>query len=132
VLASRLDVLASATCPEEQESPQIPVNLALCDELEPIVRQPRALPLHQYQAKLNQYLHNFCHRNIAKGWRVDKRVRDTGPYVAAYQTGTWTANYYGTHAPVLIWYSPEMFAWLKANRGSTARHRAAAVPDGAS
>jgi hypothetical protein len=116
VLASTLDVHASATCPEEQESPQIPTNLALCDELEPIVRKPRALPLDQYQAKLGQYLQNFCHRDVRKGWRVDKRIRDTGPFVAAYQSRIWSANYYGTHAPVLVWYSPEMFDWLKANR----------------
>jgi hypothetical protein len=132
VLASALDVQASAICPEEQETPQVPTNLALCEELEPIVRQPHALPLHQYQAKLNQYLQNFCHRNVARGWRVDKRVRDTGPYVAAYQSGTWSANYYGTHAPVLIWYSPEMFAWLKANRPEHgAPAEPASAPDGA-
>jgi len=132
VLASSLQVQASVTCPEEQKTAQVPTDLALCEELEPVVRRPRALPLHLYQAKLNQYLRNFCHRNVAKGWRVDKRVRDTGPYVAAYQAGTWKASYYGTHAPVLIWYSPEMFAWLKANRPE---HGAPAepppVPDGA-
>ena len=58
----------------------------------------------------------ICHRDLSRGWKVDKRVRDTGPYVAAYLRGSWSANYYGTHAPVLVWYSPDMFAWLKANR----------------
>lgn len=123
---------ASIACPEEQQSPQLPKNLALCEELEPIVRKPRGLALNEYQAKVGQYLQNFCHRNIAKGWRVDKRVRDTGPYVATYQNGKWAANYYGTHAPVLVWYSAEMFDWLKANRPE---HGAPAepppVPDGA-
>ena len=116
VLASRTEAWASVACPEEQQSPQVSTNLALCDELEPIVRKPRALALNDYQAKLGQYLQNFCHRDTRKGWRVDKRVRDTGPYVATYQNGKWTANYFGTHAPVLVWYSPEMFNWLKANR----------------
>ncbi len=119
VLCSTPGVNASSSCPEEQRTPQLPVDLRLCEELEPIIRRPRALPLNEYQAKLGTYLQNFCHRDLSKGWKVDKRVRDTGPYVAAYLRGSWSANYYGTHAPVLVWYSPDMFAWLKANRGET-------------
>ena len=111
---ARLD--ASTACPEEQRTPQIPTDLKLCAELEPIIRRPRALPLNEYQAKLGTYLQNFCHRDLKSGWKVDKRIRDTGPFVAAYLRGSWSANYYGTHAPVLVWYSPDMFAWLKANR----------------
>ena len=132
VLCSTPGVYASSSCPEEQLTPQLPVDLRLCEELEPIIRRPRGLPLNEYQAKLGTYLQNFCHRDLSKGWKVDKRVRDTGPYVAAYLRGSWSANYYGTHAPVLVWYSPDMFAWLKANRNeASATAEPAPLPDGA-
>src|SRR6202163_3023699 len=42
------------------------------------------------------------------GWCVDKYVRDTGPYVHG--------QYYGTHAAVRIYYSPEMMTWLRNGR----------------
>ena len=133
VFGSTLCASAANDCPEEQRSPQVPTDLKLCEELEPIIRRPRALPLNEYQAKLGTYLQNFCHRDLRNGWKVDKRIRDTGPYVAAYLRGSWSASYYGTHAPVLVWYSPDMFAWLKANRPE---HRTMAepptpIPDGA-
>jgi hypothetical protein len=74
------------------------------------------LPLDQYETQLNQYLTAMCHRNSAAGWQRDKTVRDTGPFIATLANGKWTGTYYGTHAPVLIWYSPDMMAWLHRNR----------------
>ena len=47
---------ASATCPDEQQTRQVPGNPALCDELEPVVRQPSSLFLDEYEAKLGEYL----------------------------------------------------------------------------
>src|SRR3954468_6812197 len=109
VLAVLLDCVpgsaASATCAEEQAAPQVPTDLELCAALAPIVRKPSALPLNEYQAKLGEYLRNFCHRDDKSGWKMDKRVRDTGPWVGSYANGRWTGNYFGTHAPVLVWYS---------------------------
>src|SRR5947207_4794376 len=131
---SLISAIAHAgTCPDEQSTEQIPTNLTRCTELDPIVRRPSALPLDQYEAKFGEYLALMCHRNEAGGWKVDKRVRDTGPWIGTYANGKWTGQGFGTHAPVLIWYSPEMHAWLKANRSDdgTAPATAAAVPDGA-
>ena len=134
VLAS-VKSAASATCPDEQQTRQVPGNLALCDELEPVVRQPSSLSLDEYEAKLGEYLRNFCHRDLSKGWKVDKRLRNTGPFIGPYQNGKWsqTPLSFGTHAPVLVWYSPEMYRWLKANRPETGSTPAQedAVPDGA-
>src|SRR6266404_5695755 len=132
--ASLISVIAHAagTCPDEQSTEQLPTNLKRCAELDPIVRRPSALPLDQYEAKFGEYLALMCHRNEAGGWKVDKRVRDTGPWFGTYANGKWTGQGFGTHAPVLIWYSPEMYGWLKANRSDgTAPAIAAAVPDGA-
>jgi hypothetical protein len=116
IAASCVAVHASATCPEEQTTPQVPENIALCDSLEQAVRHPGALPLNEYEGKLGDYLRNFCHRRLDAGWRVDKRIRDTGPYTATYKDGKWSGVYGGTHMPVLVWYAPEMVDWLKANR----------------
>ena len=107
---------ASPTCPEEQSTKQEPKDLDLCRRLLPAVQNPSRLPLNEYEAVFSQYLEAMCHRDLAGGWKVDKRVRDTGPWIGTYQNGKWTGQYHGTHAPVLVWYSPEMYAWMKANR----------------
>src|ERR1051325_10906748 len=107
---------ASPTCPEEQSTQQMPTDPGLCRRLLPAVQNPSRLPLNEYEAVLGQYLESMCHRDLAGGWKVDKRVRDTGPWIGTFANGKWTGQYYGTHAPVLVWYSPEMYAWLKANR----------------
>ena len=132
-LLSSLAVRASPICPDEQISLQIPKDLALCKRLEPIVRNPGGLPLNEYEARLSEYLDALCHRDVKNGWRVDKRVRDTGPWVGTYSNGKWTGQYFGTHAPVLIWYSPDFFAWLKTNRPEQGPAPASVqpVPDGA-
>jgi hypothetical protein len=48
--------IASADCPAERREPQAPANLGLCALLETAIRQPRALPLDLYEAKLGEYL----------------------------------------------------------------------------
>src|SRR5215203_3288465 len=125
-LLSCAQVLASPTCPEEQDTKQLPpADPAVCDALDPVVRSPRAANLKDYETNLNQYLDLNCHRRLDKGWKVDKHIRDTGP---------WTGTYSGTHAPVLVWYSPETYRWVKANRsadGTPSRSAVEPVPDGA-
>ena len=71
--------------PRSKPAAQVPTDLALCEALAPIVRKPSALPLNEYQAKLGEYLRNFCHRDEEGGWKVDKRVRDTGPWIGTYR-----------------------------------------------
>ncbi len=125
---------AADLCADEQQTPQIPTDLALCAKLDTIVRKPSALPLDQYEIQLDTYVSAMCHRNFASGWKMDKTVRDTGPFIATLGNGSWSGSYNGTHAPVLVWYSPEMIAWLRANRPSdpaqTPAHPAP-IPDGA-
>ena len=132
-LLSNIAANASATCPDEQSTPQVPKDLKLCEQLKDAVRRPSALPLDQYEAKLGEYLGAMCHRDEAGGWKVDKRVRDAGPWIGTYANGKWTGQGFGTHAPVLVWYSREMYAWLKANRPAEGAAPAIVppVPDGA-
>lgn len=121
-------------CSAERPEPLVPTDLQLCEDLEPVIRDPSALPLEEYEAKLGDFLRAFCHRNTAKGWVRDKSVRDTGPFIASLQDGEWVGSYYGTHAPVVIWYSEEMIEWLEANRPVDGREPPAEpepIPDGA-
>jgi hypothetical protein len=125
--------MASALCPAERDTPQRPKDPVLCAALGPIVRKPAAQPLDKYEAALGLYLRNYCYRDPDSGWKTDKRLRDTGPYIATLANGAWSGNYNGTHAPVIVWYSREMHAWLKANRpvdGSVPPRQPAPVPDG--
>ena len=79
--------IASTVCTSERAKPLQPTDRTLCAELAQAVRNPRALPLDAYQAKLAQFLRNFCHRDEASGWKRDKHVRDTGPYIGTLKDG---------------------------------------------
>ena len=126
--------LAAATCAAERDAPLVPTDPALCVSLEQVVRKPEALPLNDYQAKLAEFLAQLLppRRGVRAG-RRDKRMRDTGPFIGTFQNGKWSGIYHGTHAPVVVWYSPDMVEWLKANRPETqaAVSNPAPVPDGA-
>jgi hypothetical protein len=110
-----LPVAAYAACPSRSETPLLPTDPARCALLAQLLRGSKT-QLDEYERNLADYLSNLCHRDLAAGWKPDKRMRDTGPYVATFTGGKWTAKYYGTHMAVLVWYSPEMFAWLKKHR----------------
>ncbi|MBV9926924.1 MAG: cytochrome P460 family protein [Acidobacteria bacterium] len=73
---------------------------------------PARMP--QYQEQLARFLQ--CRQYTKLGWAEDKGVRDTGPYVKG--------SYYGVHPAVKIYYSPEVFRWLKGGRKGS-------IPDGA-
>ena len=106
---------ASPTCPDEQATAQLPSPEQIkniCEKLKDDVRTPGKFRLDVYEAKLSAYLGAMCHRNAAEGWVRDKRVRDAGPWVGTYRDGKWSGRGFGTHAPVLIWSSKEMHAWL--------------------
>lgn len=78
---------------------------------------PSSLPLVDYEKQLYPWI---LDRKYAKlGWRHDKQVRDTGPYI--------DGTYHGTHPAVHIYYSPEMMYWLtQREKGVTEL-----IPDGA-
>ncbi|WP_231081643.1 cytochrome P460 family protein [Jiella flava] len=117
-----------ANCAALQDTPQVPTDPALCKRLDPVVRKPADLPLNEYEKAINQYFGHFCHRNTKAGWVRDKYVRDTGPYVASLINGAWVGADRGTHAPVLIWYSPEFYQWLKKARLEDESKRPAVEP----
>jgi hypothetical protein len=96
------------------------------------VRQPGASSLNRYEERLGLYLRNFCYRDTDAGWRSDKRMRATGPFTAVEQDGGVAGHDFGTHSPVVVWYSPDMLAWLKKNRATDGdTEPELPVPDGA-
>jgi hypothetical protein len=75
---------------------------------------PSTLPLAEYDAQLFKFLNERRYRDL--GWRHDKHVRDTGPYINGVS--------YGTHPAVHIYYSPEIIEWLTDGKRTS-------IPDGA-
>jgi hypothetical protein len=129
---------AAPRCSAEQTQQLVPTDPALCAQLLPAVQHPGAPEyidnLAAYQEKLGEFLRNFCHRDTKSGWKRDKHVRDTGPFTATFDGSSWSGRPNGTHAPVVVWYSPEMVEWLHANRpgeGKTAPTEPTPVPNGA-
>ncbi|WP_375460692.1 hypothetical protein [uncultured Enterovirga sp.] len=124
---------AADACPALRTEAQRPADLELCASLESRVRRPGYPTEQQYRDTLSTYLGKYCHRNPRNGWVSDKRIRDVGPFIGRQEFGRWSGQMLGTHAPVIIWYSPEMYAWLKQNRPdhSDLPQDAASVPDGA-
>ncbi len=76
---------------------------------------PSTVSRDEFQPRLYQFLTDLTYRSLP-GWRKDKGVRDTGPFL--------NGVYYGTHPAVRTYYSPEVFAWMKAGRVGK-------IPDGA-
>ena len=69
---------AAVTCLDDQGTPQVPTDrdLTECHALLPTARNPRALPLDQYEAALSTFLAKLCYRDAASGWKRDKTVRE--------------------------------------------------------
>ena len=125
--------LAQSQCTAERAEAMVASDPDLCSRLVATVRKPSALPLTEYESALGDFLGHYCHRNSRSGWVRDKHLRDTGPFIATLTNGEWQGQDFGTHSPVVIWYSPEMVAWLRAYRpadGSGPRNPPP-VPDGA-
>lgn len=127
----------AGSCPQETDTDLIPATQEARDQCKALwdsVKDPSAFPLAEYQDNLNAFFINFCHRDKSAGWVRDKFVRDTGPGTAQLVNGEWVGKYFGTHAPVVIWYSPVMHEWIKRNRNAESEHAdkdKEVIPDGA-
>lgn len=75
---------------------------------------PCTLPLADYEDVLYTWINNREYVALldaddpAERWVRDLRVRDTGPFILG--------SYYGTHPAVRIYYSPEVYDWLRRGR----------------
>jgi hypothetical protein len=67
--------------------------------------------------KFEKLLYAFLEKGCYKKWVADPQIRNTGPFIGGIS--------FGTHPAVKIYYSPEMWRWLKD------KNRQGEVPDGA-
>jgi hypothetical protein len=62
---------------------------------------PSDIGAANFEKKLYEFLEQGCYRT----WVSDNRIRDTGPFI--------NGTSFGTHDAVRIFYSPEVWEWLK-------------------
>ena len=76
--------------------------------------RPSGLTVGEFET----HLHGFLKKRdyVTRGFKRDKGIRDTGPFI--------DGTYYGTHPAVRVYYSPGMIDWLEAGRVGE-------IPDGA-
>lgn len=68
-------------------------------------------------AKFEKILYAFLDQGCYKTWVADRQIRNSGPFI--------NNRSFGTHNAVKVFYSPEVWDWLKKN------HRDGSIPDGA-
>ena len=67
---------------------------------------PNSIAVGDFEAKLFAFLNEREYLKL--GWKRDKTVRDTGPFIAGKS--------YGTHPAVRVYYSPGIIRWLVDGR----------------
>ena len=93
---------------------------------------PKDLYLQDYEKVLYDFI--LRRKYVDLNWCVDKKVRDTGPWIEE--------TYYGVHPAVRIYYSPSMMYWLtgdpdywqegkQSGKATPKAPRTGAVPEGA-
>src|SRR5437870_5664707 len=68
--------------------------------------------------EFEKLLYEFLEKGCYKGWKADNQIRNTGPFISTFLS-------FDTHAAVKVYYSPEVWDWLKN------RNRQGEIPDGA-
>ena len=79
----------------QQYSPTAPCNIKF-----PLPR-PSEIGADDFEKLLYQFLEKRCYQ----GWVTDREIRNTGPVIAGVS--------FGTHNAVKIFYSPQVWDWLK-------------------
>ena len=68
--------------------------------------------------KFEKRLYAFLEKGCYKSWKADSQIRNTGPFISTFLT-------FDTHTAVKVYYSPQIWDWLKN------RNRQGEIPDGA-
>ena len=74
-------------------------------------------PAISERRNLKSCFYAFLDQGCYKNWIADRQIRNTGPFI--------NNQAFGTHNSVRIYYSPEVWHWLKE------KHREGEIPDGA-
>jgi len=67
--------------------------------------------------KFEKLLYSFLDQGCYRKWVADSQIRNTGPFIGGAS--------FGTHNAVKVFYSPEVWDWLKY------KNREGEIPDGA-
>ncbi len=100
-------VRSGESAPQGQEA----VAQGPCDIKFPLP-SPSSLGDRQFDKLLATFLQKGCY----KGWVADNQIRNSGPFI--------NNKSFGTHSAVKIYYSPEVWKWMKEG------NRQGAIPDG--
>lgn len=93
---------------QTQNQPPTP---APCDISFPLPR-----PSEMGSEKFAKLLYAFLEKRCYRGWVADREIRNTGPFIGGKSLGT--------HNAVKIFYSPQVWDWLKV------KNRRGEIPDG--
>jgi len=91
---------------QKQSQPRVPCNISF-----PLPR-PSDIGTEKFEKILYRFLEKRCYR----GWVADREIRNTGPFIGGKS--------FGTHNAVKIFYSPQVWDWLKV------KNRQGEIPDG--
>jgi hypothetical protein len=97
---------------QAQTTPVVQATIKPCDISFPLPN-PSDLGTERFEKLLYSFLEKGCYR----GWIADRQIRNSGPFIDGKSKGT--------HNAVKIFYSPQVWNWLKVN------NRQGEIPDGA-
>src|SRR5712671_6043405 len=78
---------------------------------------PLSRPSDMGAKKFEKLLYSFLDQGCYRKWVADSQIRNTGPFIGGAS--------FGTHNAVKVFYSPEVWDWLKH------KNREGEIPDGA-
>lgn len=104
-------LVATADDPVSHAQTGPPAQSAPCD-----ISFPLPNPSHIGTGKFEKLLYAFLEKGCYRSWVVDREIRNTGPFIGGKS--------FGTHNAVKIFYSPQVWEWLKV------KNRQGEIPDG--
>ena len=137
------DVSANSCAIAQRCTMVTPPDPALCLKLETKLKRPAdfvsggQIQLDRFEKIVGDWMGGYCYRRATDqryDWPHDRTARDTGPFITTFANGKFNGQSYGTHAVARVWYSPEMFEWMRVNRPaieSQAPKNPPPIPDGA-
>jgi hypothetical protein len=112
LLASLATLLVSNALDSHPSHAQNPPSAKRCE-----VAFPLPHPSDIGAKKFEKLLYSFLDQGCYQSWVADSQIRNTGPFINGAS--------FGTHNAVKVFYSPEVWDWLKH------KNREGAIPDGA-
>jgi Cytochrome P460 len=107
-----LAVVQIARVNEAQTSGPVQTTIKPCEISFPLPN-PSDIGTQKFEKLLYSFLEQGCYRS----WTADKQIRNTGAFIGGKS--------FGTHNAVKVFYSPQIWDWLKV------KNREGEIPDGA-